>query len=117
MEYRGYTIEVNVYGKGEYTIYDEATGEDLWFKSEDEAKFYVDSVCEESFETAEEVLNRMWELVDLMYERGWNSDIERKLYRISGNWISDHEYDHSIEMCELDDGFMIGDESFIFEDR
>lgn len=40
--YKGYDIEYNFYGKGEYTVqYD---GDDVWFKSKAEAKKFIDDV-------------------------------------------------------------------------
>lgn len=40
--YRGYTIEVNSYGKGEYTIFHQ--GDELWFTDLTEAKEFIDSL-------------------------------------------------------------------------
>lgn len=45
MEYKDYTIEFNIYGKNEYTVYFD--GDDIWFDSEAEAKEFIDSVQQE----------------------------------------------------------------------
>ena len=41
-EYKGYKIEFNFYGKGEYTV--QVDGDDCWFNSEAEAKTFIDSL-------------------------------------------------------------------------
>lgn len=42
-EYRGFAIEFNFYGSGEYTVqYD---GDDVWFTTLDEAKAFIDLVA------------------------------------------------------------------------
>ena len=40
MRYRGYYIEYNVYGRGEYTVQYE--GDDLWFDTIEELKAFID---------------------------------------------------------------------------
>ena len=41
-EYKGYYIEYNIYGQGEYTVqYD---GDDVFFKTEQEAKDFIDKL-------------------------------------------------------------------------
>ena len=40
MEYKGYYIEYNLYGKGEYTV--QFCGDDFWFTTEKEAKDFID---------------------------------------------------------------------------
>jgi len=40
MEYKGYYIEYNFYGKGEYTVQYE--GDDVWFNTIKEAKEFID---------------------------------------------------------------------------
>ncbi len=42
-QYKGYTIEFNVYGSNEYTIFFE--GDDVWFDTLDEAKAFIDLVA------------------------------------------------------------------------
>lgn len=42
MEYKGYTIEYNIYHKGEYTVFFD--GDDIWFTSENEAKQFIDEI-------------------------------------------------------------------------
>lgn len=49
IEYKGYSIDYNIYGKGEYTV-QTWDGEDNWFTSEEEAKSFIDGL-EESEET------------------------------------------------------------------
>ena len=43
-EYKGYYIEYNFYGHGEYTV--QVDGDDCMFKSEDEAKQFIDKLGE-----------------------------------------------------------------------
>jgi len=40
MEYKGYFIEYNIYGKNEYTV--QFFGDDYWFSTEKEAKDFID---------------------------------------------------------------------------
>lgn len=40
--YKGYNIEYNFYGKNEYTV--QYQGDDIWFKSEKEAKDFIDEI-------------------------------------------------------------------------
>ena len=40
--YKGYGIDYNVYGKGEYTV--QYCGDDFWFKTEAEAKEFIDDI-------------------------------------------------------------------------
>ncbi len=40
MEYKGYFIEYNIYGKSEYTV--QFCGDDYWFSTEKEAKDFID---------------------------------------------------------------------------
>lgn len=42
IEYNGYYITYNAYGKGEYTV--DIDGDDVWCKSLEEAKAVVDSI-------------------------------------------------------------------------
>lgn len=49
IEYKGYSIDYNIYGKGEYTV-QTWDGEDNWFTSEEEAKSFIDGL-DESKET------------------------------------------------------------------
>lgn len=43
MEYKGFDIEFDFYGSGEYTVqYD---GDDVWFTTLDEAKAFIDLVA------------------------------------------------------------------------
>lgn len=44
-EYKGYVIEYNVYGRGEYSV--QYCGDDMVFYTLDDAKAFVDSVAEE----------------------------------------------------------------------
>lgn len=44
--YKGYYIEHNFYGKGEYTV--DFEGSDLWFTTQREAKEFIDSIQEEN---------------------------------------------------------------------
>lgn len=42
-KYKGYYIEFDIYGSGEYTVqYD---GDDVWFTTLDEAKAFIDEVA------------------------------------------------------------------------
>ena len=41
-EYRGYYIEYNIYGKGEYTV--QIDGDDVFFKTIKEAMTFIDSL-------------------------------------------------------------------------
>ena len=43
--YKGYDITYNLYGKGEYTV--QYCGDDVMFKTEDEAKSFIDRISEE----------------------------------------------------------------------
>lgn len=43
IEYRGWSIDFNVYGENEYTVQYE--GDDVWFKTLDEAKLFVDGIA------------------------------------------------------------------------
>ena len=43
IEYKGYPIEYNIYGKGEYTV--DIDGDDVWCKSLEEAKQIIDEMC------------------------------------------------------------------------
>lgn len=45
IQYKGYWIDFNVYGKGEYTL--QNGDADLWFETLEEAKDYIDSLEEE----------------------------------------------------------------------
>ena len=45
MEYKGYFIEVGFYGEGEITV--QYCGDDIWFKSVEEAKEFIDQITEE----------------------------------------------------------------------
>lgn len=42
IRYKGYDIEYNFYGKGEYTV--QYQGDDVWFKTEQEAKKFIDEI-------------------------------------------------------------------------
>lgn len=42
IRYKGYDIEHNFYGKGEYTV--QYQGDDVWFKTEQEAKKFIDEI-------------------------------------------------------------------------
>ncbi len=42
MEYKGYAIEFNFYGMNEYSV--QYCGDDVMFKSKDEAKAFIDEV-------------------------------------------------------------------------
>jgi hypothetical protein len=42
MEYKGFFIEYNFYGKGEFTV--QYLGDDFWFDSEKTAKDFIDRV-------------------------------------------------------------------------
>ena len=44
-EYKGYYIEYNFYGLGEYSV--QYCGDDLMFNTEEEAKAFIDSIIEE----------------------------------------------------------------------
>ncbi len=41
--YKGYYIEINLYGTGEYTVY--YNGDDVWFDSIAEAKDFIDEIA------------------------------------------------------------------------
>lgn len=41
-EYKGYYIEYNFYGEGEYTV--QVCGDDVWFKTIEEAKSFIDTL-------------------------------------------------------------------------
>lgn len=43
-EYKGYCIEYNFYGEGEYSV--QYCGDDLMFGSADEARKFIDSIDE-----------------------------------------------------------------------
>lgn len=43
VEYKGYYIVLNFYGKGEYTV--QYGDGDMWFDTVDEAKAFIDDVC------------------------------------------------------------------------
>lgn len=45
MEYKGYFIEIGFYGEGEITV--QYCGDDVWFKSVEEAKEFIDQITEE----------------------------------------------------------------------
>lgn len=120
MEYRGYTIKKEKWAFGDYAIYDEMSGEDMGFKTEADAKFWVDAHCEEHFETAEETRDRMWELGILMRQHGWDYDMNQKIWDMCLRWNMEHE-DSEIFMCEHEndegevDGFYIEDDYLTFE--
>lgn len=42
--YKGFEIDYNVYGTGEYTV--QYCGDDIWFNTEEEAKKFIDEVTE-----------------------------------------------------------------------
>lgn len=42
MAYKGYFIEYNIYGSGEWTVQFE--GDDIWFPTEAEAKEFIDEL-------------------------------------------------------------------------
>ena len=42
-EYRGFYIEFNFYGSGEYTV--QYAGDDVWFDTLDAAKAFIDEVA------------------------------------------------------------------------
>lgn len=44
IDYKGYQIEYNIYGKGEYTV--DIDGDDVWCKSLEEAKQTIDDIYE-----------------------------------------------------------------------
>ena len=44
MEYKGYYIEENFYGRNEFTV--QYCGDDVWFSSIEEAKAFIDSIAE-----------------------------------------------------------------------
>lgn len=44
-EYRGYYIEYNFYGQDEYSV--QYCGDDFMFKTEEEAKAFIDEIAEE----------------------------------------------------------------------
>ena len=41
-EYKGYVIEHNLYGKGEYSV--QYCGDDCWFRTEESARAFIDEV-------------------------------------------------------------------------
>jgi hypothetical protein len=45
MEYKGYYIEIGFYGEDEITV--QYCGDDIWFKSIEEAKKFIDQITEE----------------------------------------------------------------------
>ena len=47
--YKGYAIEKNLYGQGEYTV--QVSGDDLWFSSEEEARQAIDEIIMEGGES------------------------------------------------------------------
>ena len=49
MKYKGYYIDYNFYGKNEYTV--QYCSDDFWFKTEEEAKKFIERIIvEESCE-------------------------------------------------------------------
>lgn len=42
MNYKGYYIEFNFYGRNKYTV--QYCGDDIFFQTEDEAKAFIDSI-------------------------------------------------------------------------
>lgn len=42
IEYKGYYIEYNFYGRGEYTV--QIDGDDVWFTSKEEAMNAIDEI-------------------------------------------------------------------------
>lgn len=42
IEYKGYYIEFNIYGQEEYTV--QYCGDDLFFRTEKEAKDFIDTI-------------------------------------------------------------------------
>lgn len=44
MEYRGYYIEENFYGRNEFSV--QYCGDDVWFSSIEEAKAFIDNIAE-----------------------------------------------------------------------
>lgn len=44
MEYKGYYIECNFYGHGEFTV--QYCGDDVFFRTEKEAKNFIDNAAE-----------------------------------------------------------------------
>ena len=45
IEYKYYYIQYNFYGHNEYTVH--YCGDDVYFRSEDEAKKFIDEISEE----------------------------------------------------------------------
>lgn len=43
MNYKGYYIEFNIYGEGEFTV--QFCGDDVWFPTEKEAREFIDEVA------------------------------------------------------------------------
>lgn len=43
MEYKGYYIEENFYGRNEYTV--QYCGDDVWFSTLEDAKAFIDSIA------------------------------------------------------------------------
>ena len=122
MEYRGYNIKNEKWAFGDYTIFNELYGEDMGFKTEADAKFWVDAHCEEHFETIEQAISRIWELGILMRKHGYDSEMNDKIWSIASNWNSEHYGESEIFMCEHEndngevDGFYIEDDYLTFED-
>lgn len=42
MEYKGYYIEYNFYGKGEYTV--QYCGDDFWFTTKEDAQNFINHI-------------------------------------------------------------------------
>ena len=40
--YKGYGIDYNIYGQGEYTV--QYCGDDYWFTSEEKAREFIDDI-------------------------------------------------------------------------
>lgn len=121
MEYKGYIIKKEKWACGDYVAYDERYGEEMGFKDLDAAKFWVDSVCKEQFETRQEVVDRMWELGLLMERRGYDGTMNNKIWGLANDWNRKHE-NEEIFMCEHEndngivDGFYIEEDYLVFED-
>ena len=53
LDYKGYQIEYNIYGKGEYTV--DIDGDDVWCKSLEEAKEVIDGMSNDEEATLDSV--------------------------------------------------------------
>lgn len=87
ISYKGYDIEFNFYGKNEYTV--QYQGDDIWFKTIDEAKKFIDEISlkKDSIDEGEFTI----EINGEIYEDQFGNSYHFNSYEKAMKFIKEHE--------------------------